>query len=371
MKIKFFLIVFFFITSSCSSFKNKELKKDKIELVHLWAIDAFSGRKNMGKYTTEFSSPIIKDENVLIGSTSRDIMIIDKYSGRIKRTIPKSIGADAPLLYEDGVLYFGDVFGKVKAYSYRKASYLWTKDVGFPVRSTPCIENGILIMLSSNDVLIGIDAYTGKTIWNIKKDFPIGRTVIKGGASPVCLNSKVYAGFSDGSFLLANIYDGTIEKEKDLSSDTKFIDVDASPYVLKDKIYVSSYDGRLYSLNKKSFNVNWSLKDGSHKKVTIDDNKIYYSSNEGFIYKINKDDGKVIWRLKLDDEIGTKVSVIGNYLVLGSSKDGLIIINSKKGKIEKRFRIGTGVFSDPVVEDKRIYFLTNLGVFHAFRFNLI
>lgn len=371
MKIKFFVLVFLAVTISCSSFKNKEIKKDKIELVHLWAVDAFSGRKNLAKYTTEFSSPIIKDGDILIGSTSKDIMIIDKYSGRVKRTIPKSKGADAPLLYKDGVLYFGDVFGRVKAYSYRQASYLWQKDVGFPVRSTPCIENGILMMLSSNDVLIGVDAYTGKTIWNIKKDFPVGRTVIKGGASPVCLNGKVYAGFSDGSFLVANIFDGTIEKEKDLSSDTKFIDVDASPYIIGDKIYISSYDGRLYSLNKKSFNVNWSIKDGSHKKVTIDGDKLYYSSNEGFIYKINKADGRIIWRLKLDKEIGTKVALIENYLVIGSSRDGLIIVNSKNGKIEKRFRTGTGVFSDPIIEEERIYFLTNLGVFHALRFDLI
>ncbi len=341
------------------------VKKEKIELVNAWNTDVFQKRQ-FGSKRHESAAPLVIGNDIFQGCSDGNLYVINKYNGSVKRVIKDSGGIEATPLFSQGVLYFGTNEGEVKAFSYRSGDYLWSYFVGSPVASTPSFYDGRLFILGSNDVLYAFDAATGKILWTVKRDFPSRRPVIKGGSSPIVYDNVVYVGFSDGTFVGANMQDGSIVMEKNLNAKGKFKDVDATPYVDEKYIVVPSYDGNLYCMERKTGNVIWSMQDGSAKSVTIVGGVVYYSSNEGYIYVIDIADGNVKWSTKLKDGgIPTSPAILGDYLVVGSSERGILIFRKDNGRFMKEFYSGTGVFADPIVDDNYIYFFSNYGVLYA------
>ena len=353
------LVVF----ASCAN-KSAVVANKDMRFIHLWYVDAFKDLQ-FGSKRHESSSPLIVGEDLFQGVSDSDMVVVDRNSGSVKRVISDSGGMESTPLYYQGVLYFGNNEGEVKAFSYRTGDYLWSFKTGFPVFSTPSTSDGRLFVLGSNDILYALDIATGKVLWTIKKDFPINRPVVKWSSSPVCYEDNVYVGFSDGSFVGVNMQSGSIAFEKKLTSRTKFKDVDATPYIDEKVIILPSYDGNLYCLDRKTGSEIWSIKDGSAKSAKIAGDTVYFSSNEGILYSININSGDIKWSTKLKKGIPTSPVVIGDYLVVGSSERGVMFFNKENGRYSGEFNSGTGIFADPVVNGDTIYFLSNYGVLYA------
>ncbi|MCX6112266.1 MAG: PQQ-binding-like beta-propeller repeat protein [Proteobacteria bacterium] len=361
-----FLILFLigFMIAGCSHLG--QTKKEKLELVNIWNTNIFQ-KQQFGSKRHESAAPLVINSDLFQGGSDGNLYVINKYNGSIKRVIKDSGGIEATPLFSQSVLYFGTNEGYVKAFSYRTGDYLWSYYVGFTVESSPFIYDGRLFVLASNDILYAFDAATGKILWTVKKDFPARRPVIKGGSSPVVYDNVVYVGFSDGSFIGANMFDGTIVLEKNLNTKGKFKDVNATPYVDEKYIVVPSYDGNLFCMERKTGNIIWSIQDGSAKSVSVISDVVYYSSDEGYVYNIDLTSGKVKWSTRLKDGgIPTAPAIFGDYIVVGSSERGIVLFKKDNGRFVKEFYTGTGSFADPVVEGNYIYFFSNYGVLYAF-----
>ncbi len=364
MRNVFIIFLSVLLFSACSHFTAPN-KKQKLELINAWNLDVYK-QKQFGSKRHETASPLIIGDDLFQGVSDGNLYVVNKRSGSVKRIIKDSGGIEATPLFSQGILYFGNNEGYVKAFSYRSGDYLWSYFVGFPVGSTPCIYDGRLFTLASNDVLYAFDASTGKVLWTVKRDFPVKRPVIKGNSSPVVYDNTVYVGFSDGSFMGVNMLTGAVVLEKNLNTKGKFKDVDATPYVDEKHIVVPSYDGNLYCLDRKTGNILWSLQDGSAKSVTVIGDVVYYSSNEGFLYVMDLNSGLIKWSTKLKDgAMPTSPAIFGDYLVVGSSERGLFIYRKDNGLFVEEFNTGTGIFADPIADDKYIYFFSNYGVLYA------
>ncbi len=350
---------------SCASKHDVVVKKDP-QFVHLWYVDAYKERQ-FGSKRHESASPLIVGDDMFQGVSDSDMIVIEKNLGSMKRVIRGSGGMESTPLYSQGILYFGNNEGEVKAFSYRTGDYLWSYNTGFPVFSTPAICDGRLFALGSNDVLYAFDAVSGKVLWTVRKDFPVNRPVVKWSSSPVCYDDNVYVGFSDGSFTGVNIQSGSVVLDKKLISRTKFKDVDATPYIDDRYIILPSYDGNLYCLNRKTGSEQWSIKDGSAKSIKVDGDTVYFSSNEGILYSINIINGNIKWSMKLKSGIPTAPAIMGDYLIVGSSERGVMFYERDNGRYVGEFNSGTGVFTDPVVDDDAVYFLSNYGVVYALK----
>ena len=350
---------------SCSHFGRNNAAKP--EFVHLWSADVFK-KIQFGSKKHETAAPLVIGDDLFQGGSDGNFYVINKYLGSVKRTIKDSGGIDATPLFSQGVLYFGTNDGYIKAFSYRTGDYLWSYYVGFPVQSTPYVYDGRLFVMASNDILYAMDAETGKILWTVRRDFPVKRPVIKGQASPICYDNTVYAGFSDGTFVAVNMFNGATIFEKKFGTRTKFKDVDSTPYVDQKRIVVASYDGNLYCLDRPTGNIIWSMQEGSAKSARVVDDKVYYSSNEGGIYVLNLNTGSVIWSILLKDSgIATSPAIMGDYIVVGSSERGIAVYDKNNGRFVYEFNSGTGVFANPVVDSDMIYFFSNYGVLYAIR----
>ncbi len=362
MKLNILGLISFILISACASTP----KVKNVELVSLWAVDLSSGPQ-YGSKKHEQASPLIVGDDIFQGSGDGRLAVISKYNGFVKRDIKDPGSIEASPLFNDGVVYFGNTQGYVKAFSYRLGDYLWSYYTAHPVVSSPAFCDGRVFVLSSSNVFYSLDAKTGKVLWSIRREFPSGVPVVKGGSSPVCYDDVVYVGFSDGSFVGANVTTGAIVLDKKLATVGKFKDVDATPYIDEKYIIEPSYDGNLYCLDRKSGQIIWSIKDGSAKSVAVIGEDIYYSTSDGFIYLIGMIDGSVKWRTKLSKGLPTAPATVKNFIVVGSSERGIMLFDKTSGAFIKELNTGTGLLADPVVDGDDILFMSNYGVLYSVR----
>jgi len=317
----------------------------------------------------EYFSPYIIGKDIMQGSSDGLLLFIDKDLGSIIRKNSSMGGLEKTPAFRRGIFYFTTNDGTAFAYSYRANNVLWSYNIGFPAKATPDICNNIVFFTASNNVLYALDATTGKELWTLKKDFPAKKPVIRGSASPLCVGTTVYTGFSDGSFIAANIFDGKIIFEKKLSSDTsKFKDVDASPIIYLNNIIIPSYDGSLFSINLSDYTINWRIIEGSHKEPLLEQDTLYYASNEGNLYSIDANTGSIKFKTKLyKGGIGTKPVLYKDYLILGNSNRGVQVYSKYDGSFLTEFNSQKGVFADPVIEGNMLYFYSNYAILYAFR----
>lgn len=356
-----FLVALMILSFSCSTFQKKQNKEK--EFVHLWFLDL---NEKSGKRTdTEQCAPALLNETIMQGSSDGFLNIVDK-QGNLIRKLEASFGIESQPLYQDGILYFATNEGYLKSFSYRKADYTWEYKVDFPIEVTPCISSGIIVVLSSDDTLYGLDVTDGKLLWLNKRSFPIGRVVVKGATTPLCINENVYVGFSDGTFEIVNITNGIVKKKINLQSNSKFIDVDASPILIGDSIITSTYDGSLYNLDANTLNINWELKKGSVSSVIQEGSILYYSSIDGYVYAIKLEDASILWSTKIHKGVPTKGVIYEDYIIVGSSEDGIVIIDKNKGKVLKNIKVGSGVTATPLIDGDMLFFISNAKVLHAF-----
>ncbi len=350
------------LVASCSTAPKKKTP----ELIGMWAMDISSGPQ-FGAKKHEQASPVLIGDEIFQGGSDGKLVVASKYNGLLKRVIKDSGGIEMSPLFHESVVYFGNTDGYVKAFSYRNGDYLWSYYTGHPVYSTPAYCDGRIFVLGSSNVFYALDAKTGKVLWTIRKEFPSGVPVVKGASSPVCYDDMVYVGFSDGSFVGANVASGSIVIDKKLTSVGKFKDVDATPYVDEKRVIVPSYDGNLYCFDRKSGQVVWSIKDGSAKSVSVVGQELYYASSDGYLYLLGASDGAVTWNTKLSSGIPTAPVLLNEYVVVGSSERGIMLFERSNGKFVKEYNTGTGVLADPIVDGNNIYFMSNFGVLYAVR----
>ena len=135
MKIKVsFLLFCSVLVLSCST--NKQ--RTSAEFINVWAND-ISGGPQFGGKKHEQASPLLVGDDIFQGSSDRKLVVINKNTGLIKRLIQEPGSIDSSPIFQDGVLYFGNRDGHIKAFSYRTGEYLWDNYVNFPLIATQAI----------------------------------------------------------------------------------------------------------------------------------------------------------------------------------------------------------------------------------------
>jgi len=170
---------------------------------------------------------------------------------------------------------------------------------------------------------------------------------------------------------------GSIAWSTSLKADAdRFMDVDATPLVIGDRVYASSSSGGVYALDKATGLVRWRVPfwDAAQPSATgnvggmaSDGKVIYVSVADLGTYAIDLD-GNIVWRVGAKDGGEPAAPVVWNDLLLISlTHDGLFLADRRTGETLEYFDPGDGVSATPTVTgDGRLFVMSNRGILYAF-----
>lgn len=321
-----------------------------------------------GQDPVEFGTPVVTRDVVFVASETKGLEAFERSSFRRKWQFMVKNGLSSALALEGNTLYFGANDGYFYALDAEFGKVIWKYETKAPVYARAMIANKRVYINASDDVVYCLDQANGKWVWHYRRSSTT-LTTVHGNSTPVIDGTMVHIGFSDGYIVTLNANDGNLIWEQKIHKSSKFTDVDAMPVVEDGRIYVPSYDGDLYALDRVKGKVLWHIDVGGAKKVLIDGKTLYLASSNGNIFSVNKDTGRIGWKFELDQGTPTSMIQHDDYLAFGSSRQYFYVIRKSNGKLAYRFDAGlrTGFFSTPVESEGDIFAFSNFGNLYIFR----
>jgi outer membrane protein assembly factor BamB len=278
-----------------------------------------------------------------------------------------------------GVVLVGSGDGDLYAVDAASGKERWRAALGGAVVSTPAVSGNLVVATSRERTVAGVDLATGKILWRFEagRDLPFDWGWDYWLSSPTISGGTVYAGSGDGKVYALELRSG--RKLWEFATGGR---VRSSPAVSEGVVYFGGMDGRVNALAADSGRPLWSfdtegvsldLKAAGFDRRSIvsspalSDDLLFVGSRDAHLYAVDRKSGRQVWRfghpvdrMEGAPELSWVLSspAIADGVVYTGSSDGRFFnaMRAKTGEEAWRFRTPGNVLSSGALAGGEVFF---------------
>lgn len=352
------------VLSGCSTLErwaSKRTSDREFRVRSVWVRSA-PGSKNETYRKINRATPVLAGDLLLSFNALDGLVAYDRDGGfeRWRLPIVNGIEGGASLIRDH--LFFGASDGSFYAVHAKTGRVQWTYDAKSEVLGEPLVdgENALVYFVTSTNAVHALESDSGKVKWLYTRP-DTSPLSIRGSGRPALANGRLFIGFNDGVLVSLDARTGRLGWELALNRNKRFRDIDTTPLVDGDRLFVAGYDDKLYCVSAERGEVLWRQDGGGFAGLTAVESRLYYPTSDGEIRALERESGKLLWTAKVDRGIATSIVPYRGLLVYGESRGSLRFLDPVSGRAVAQFEPGRGVFSTPRVDEKaqRVYFISN------------
>ena len=371
-----FIISFVFLTA-CSTFSGGSSKSDipeikpadKPKVTNITKVKR-NWSKGLGKKIDENAitiSPQLYGDKLYAASANGAVYSIMANDGKqvwktkIKQEITAGVGVGS------GLVAVGTNEGKIHTFTSDTGQAVWTQQMSSEVLASPVVSGQYVIVRTGDGKLAALSASDGEILWTISRKLP--KLSLRGDSPPLVMKNVVLAGFSDGFMVAVDLQTGRalwnlpVAFPKGRSEIERLSDIDSTPLLVGNNIYVTSYQDVTRALDMEQQKMAWRADVSSYHPLAYDASHLYITNKEGFVSQINRFDGTILWTqegLKLRG-VSAPASV-GSYVAVSDSDGQLYLLNKADGSFAGRHKLGAkSIVGQPIVQDQTLFFMDTSG----------
>jgi outer membrane protein assembly factor BamB len=276
--------------------------------------------------------------------------------------------ASAPAWADDKIFISNLEPGQVQALDAHNGRRLWVRHLPGRTESSPAVVDGKVIAGCECGELYAFDENTGKTIW---------QTGLPGEAkaAPAVSDGVAYEGDYSGTMTAVRIADGSIKWQTG-SQGTSFGGAGSfygTAAVAFGRLYAASKDGRMYSFDKDTGDLEWSQSANGelYAGVAVADTPdstptVYFGSyGGGTFYALDARNGHERWSIDAGGSVIGAASVIGDIVYFANLQTrDTTGVDAATGK--QVFHFGDGAYN-PVISDGNRLYITGYKTIYALK----
>lgn len=356
------------VLAGCSSTEPREQPASvpeasgEVEVREIWSRRVAEGMD--GKYL--FLSPGVHEERVYAATESGYLTAYNARNGRrdwwekLDERLLAGVGVD-----EDH-LYVVTRNGELIALSH-KGEEQWRASL--PNESlVPPQSNGRYVVVQTIDgEVLAFSQSGGDQRWQYDSNMPV--LSFRGNATPWMDGSRVITGFDNGRVVSLDVRTGSVQWEHRLAEPTgrteleRLVDVDASPHVIDDTVYISAYQGSVSALDMRTGEERWSRELSSLKAPAVMDDQVVAAGADGTLVGFERSSRSELWRHReLAWRQPTAPVGLEDYAVVGDLEGYLYAVSAEDGTIDGRVQVDEdGLRADPIRYRDRVIVFGNGG----------
>ena len=249
-------------------------------------------------------------------------------------------------------LVLGTTNGELLALTVADGSELWRAQVGSEILSIPRLAGEQVILHTLNDSIFGFNATSGEELWHYDFQAPI--LTLRGSSTPLILGDHALVGVSGGRLAKVELATGlpewitTVTPPRGRSELERIADLNATPVVAGQTIYVAAYNGDLAALDLTSGAVLWRRALSSYAGLTLADGTLYVTDADDIVWAAKPDDGAGLWKQEaLRYRILSAPAVVGNTVLVGDLEGYVHLLARSDGRLQGRVRLAKGAIQAP------------------------
>jgi outer membrane protein assembly factor BamB len=269
-------------------------------------------------------------------------------------------------------LYFGTERGELYALEAGEGKILWKKEGDAAIRQKPVLLSDAVLVITEEDAVEAFSRADGRVLWRYAREPQEGFLVAGHSGLMLTEGNLLLAAFNDGLVVALDALDGSVKWERNTSLEVpetepgrpRYTDVDTTPAVIGDQVFVASFGGGLYALDLNNGSVVWREPDWTgitSLQATPDGALILVSADRGVV-RFDVNARAAIWQKELERGSFGVPELFDGMVVVGDSRGSLVALDAETGDELGRLDSGHGFVARAKLHDGRGYVVTNGGV---------
>ncbi|NVK40978.1 MAG: outer membrane protein assembly factor BamB [Oceanospirillaceae bacterium] len=252
---------------------------------------------------------------------------------------------------------------------------LWRYQLSSEAVAAPQFNRDLVVVQQVNGKLTALDATSGEHRWTYDSQVP--SLSLRGTSAPLVVADATFTGFANGKFVAVSngngnmLWEQLIAEPQGRSELERMVDVDGRPLLANNTLYVSSYQGRLVSINPFNAQIQWAKDSSSYHTPAAGFGNIYVVESDDHVQAYDAGSSASVWsQPQLENRRVTAPALLGNYLVVGDREGYLHFLSQVDGHFVARYRADSdGLVGDMLSVNDVLYVLGNGGRLLALRLN--
>jgi outer membrane protein assembly factor BamB len=315
-----------------------------------------------------------------------------------KVTVEKGAFDGTPVI-ADGVVYLGDMDGKVYAWKLADGKELWTYKVESGFIASPAIRGGLLYIGDIDGKFYALDINTGQPKWTFAAEAEIdnganfwrdnvlfgsqdsnlyclnaesGKLVWKFAIGdqircmPTVVGDRSFVAGCDSTLHIVDLTTGQEAAAVPIESPTG-----VTPAVLGENVYFGTEAGTFFAVNWQEAKVAWKVEDkGSSQPYrsapAVQEGIVVVGSRSRRVEAFDPKTGNELWTFATKQRIDSSPVIAGNRVFVGAADGRMYGLDLKDGKQVWEYQATGGFTGSPAVADGKLVIATDRGVVYCF-----
>lgn len=312
---------------------------------------------------------------VYVGSTRGTLWALDADDGRKRYGYRANAAIEAQPVVDSqrDEIYATTVTGQLIALHGASGTLRWKAEADGSISQPALLSEDAVYVVTDTDLVVAFARTDGKMLWRYRRE-PHEGFAIAGHAGLALAGSKLLTGFGDGVVVALDSSDGRLLWESDTSVDLedldptrRFTDVDTTPLVVDDVVYVASFSGGLYALELESGSVRaheGGLRGATGLTATQD--ALIIGTAERGVVCLDLPSLSLRWQRALYGGAPSLPLVRDDRVYVSESLGALLALSLADGRELGRLHTRHGFTAPAMLDGHRGFALSNAGMLYAF-----
>lgn len=358
--------------NSLNPFASKSKATPPSPLVELKATMAVrtAWKLNMGKSDNYSFTPAVVGNTVIVAGAPGSLARVESATGRqlwrIKTEVPLTAGVGS----DGNLIAVGGNKGLVLAYD-MDGKALWKMQASSEVLSAPAVGEGVVVVRSIDNRIVGYDAKTGAQKWTVQRIAP--PLTLRGAPGLTVVGKEVIIAQPGGKLLAVNLATGAARWEvavgeaRGATELERVTDIGGAPILFESDVCAASYQGRVGCFDVGTGSPKWTKELSSHVGVAVDQRFLFAVDEKGAISAFNREGGSSVWK---NDKLGyrslSSPISYGRAVAVGDYQGIVHFLSREDGAFLARAATdGSAITSQPVIAGTNLIFQTQSGTVTA------
>jgi outer membrane protein assembly factor BamB len=357
--------------SSLNPFASKDKTDQPAPLVELKASMAVrtAWKLEVGKAEDYVFTPAVVDNTLIAAGADGTLLRAESATGRtlwrIKAPVPLTAGVGS----DGNMIVVGGHKGQVLAFS-MDGKHLWTVQASSEVLSSPVVGEGIVVVRSIDNRIVGLDAKTGANKWTVQRPSP--PLTLRSAPGMVVNGKDVIVALTGGrllSLILANgapRWEVTVGEPRGATELERVADIGGTPALYEKDVCTVAYQGRVACYDAANGTARWTKDFSSDRGVAVDQ-RFVFAVDDKAVAAFNRETGASAWRNdKLSfRRLSTPISY-GRAVAVADYQGIVHFLSREDGAFLARAATdGSPIVAAPVLAGTHLVFQTQNGTISA------
>ncbi len=294
-------------------------------------------------------------------------------------------GQGGGLAYSDGKLYAASGFGTLTALDPASGKEIWDQRLGGTATGAPTIRDGVLYIVSADQVGWAIEAESGRIRWQIEGTGDSHN--VAGAPAPAVSDKHVVFSFGGATVQTAfrqgglRLWNADILGRRNGVAISGVDDVTGDPVISGDTVYAGNHSGRIVAFSVHDGERLWTTRQGALGPVWPAGGSVFFVSDRNQLIRLDATSGTQIWATDLpgwvprnkpnrkrDRSFANHGPILaGGRLIVAGSDGQLRSFSPVDGALVSSVEIKGGATTRPIVAGNTLYVVSGEGVLHALK----